>query len=156
MDSLGILLMIIPRIVILLMACLMPIIVLLIARGLVSKEVISTKELMLYIGFFATIVFLIFVSVPYHIQGYKQIDDPLSLSKQLGLVKYGPIATFNFIYINLRMGFWYLFISLMLTIYGDVHTKKVSDSIKIVNALTISVCLYYLQNYQDKIGAALE
>ena len=156
MDSLDLLFAIMSRIIILTLACLMPIIVLLITRGLVSNERVSTKALMLYAGIYTTIVFVICVSVPYHIQGYNQIDDPLSLSKQFGLVKYWPIATFNFLYINMGMGFWYLFISLMLTIYGDAHTKKVSDSIKIMNALTISACLYYLQNYQDTIGAALE
>ena len=117
------------------LAALMPLMLLLLARVLVDKQRVSTRELMLWISAFTNIVFVFCVSIPYYFQGYKHIYDPYSLTEQLGWVKLWPINAFNYVYINMHAGFGLLYISRPLK--NRPTTSGFSDS-----AVTSLLCCH--------------
>lgn len=123
---------------------------------IVSKGRRTTRELLLISSAITTLIYFSFVSLPYHFQGYQDLTEASPTSEILGLVNLEPIKTFDYIYVSLGMGRWWLFVSLLFVTFGDLKSNNLSITIKVIIVLTISICFFYQQNYEDTIGMVLE
>ena len=145
----------IATIIVFILVALGPLVPLLIARFINTENPVLPSKVMLVSSIIAVMLFIICISVPYHFQGYQELENPSRNSEVLGLTRYWPVLAFSAIYAS-PLGTVWLLLSLVFTIFGEFANKIVSVWTKIILAILISFCLYHMQNYQETIGVILE
>ena len=135
------------------MVALLPFAPFLLVRYFASEERISTASLRLASSIPIPLMCALFFAAPYHLQKYRGIEHP-SYDYGIGTDTSILTAVESLTFIAVALGFvipW-LFISLLLLIFGELKNKRLTVSIKIAVAAIIYFCAINMLTYNEAIG----
>ena len=135
---------------------LLPFLPSLLVRYFASKERITTEALLLASSIPIPLLYVLFVSAPYHFQGYQDIEGQAYGMEPWGLPSLWLVNDFVTIAVSWGVGLWWLSVSLFLAIFGNFRDKKISVGVKTTVVLIIIFCMYNMQRYEETIGMVLE
>jgi uncharacterized membrane protein len=118
---------------------------------------IGVSRVIFISGLVSLLIFAMCVAVPYHFQGYSQLENPTDGDKPLGWTALPFIGTFAYLYTFWRWAFAWLFIGLLGIVFGEISNRRVLNiSVKGIICLIYAAFFTQLHTYSSTINVVLE